>query len=93
MQKSQKNYKFIISGSVQGVFYRKTVFEDALAHEINGYVKNLPDGSVEACATLDEEEYFIFLDILKKGSYLSIVDDVKIEVIEEQFMDGFEIRF
>ncbi len=39
-----------ISGLVQGVGFRSLVKRYALAHNIKGFVRNLPDGKVEICA-------------------------------------------
>ncbi|HEY9130555.1 MAG TPA: acylphosphatase [Dyella sp.] len=41
---------FIVSGRVQGVFYRASTREQALALGLTGYAKNLDDGSVEVLA-------------------------------------------
>jgi len=38
----------IISGRVQGVFYRHNTMKKAVELELKGWVKNLPDGNVEA---------------------------------------------
>lgn len=38
----------IIKGFVQGVWFRATTQEQALAHHVNGWVKNTSDGNVEA---------------------------------------------
>ena len=38
----------IIKGFVQGVWFRATTQEQALAHHVTGWVKNTPDGNVEA---------------------------------------------
>ena len=43
-----------IEGKVQGVFFRKTVKKYADQYNVKGYVKNLPDGSVEILAQGDE---------------------------------------
>ena len=38
----------VIAGKVQGVFYRATAMEEAQRLGLSGFVKNLPDGAVEA---------------------------------------------
>ena len=39
--------RIVFSGRVQGVFFRATSAEIAQHHPVTGYVRNLPDGSVE----------------------------------------------
>jgi acylphosphatase len=41
-------YRVLVSGRVQGVFYRDTCRRVAQQHGVNGWVRNLPDGRVEA---------------------------------------------
>lgn len=43
--------RFLVSGRVQGVFYRASTREQALALGLSGYAKNLPDGRVEVVAS------------------------------------------
>jgi acylphosphatase len=52
--------KFLISGEVQKVGYRYFAQRAAARHQITGYVRNLPDGRVEAMAEgpLDSVEAF-----------------------------------
>ena len=88
-----KSYRFKVSGKVQGVFYRKNVYNNSLAKDFSGYVKNLPDGSVEACVTCSEKDIDTFIDILKKGSPKSIVEDIKKLPCDEIFSGYFEIRY
>ena len=91
-----KAYRFIVSGKVQGVFYRKSIKEMASLGQIQGYVKNLPNGDVEVVAYLWEDQVQDMLNILKNGSPLSEVKDIKYEEVEldedEIVYDGFEIR-
>jgi acylphosphatase len=88
-----ESYKFIVRGKVQGVYFRKTIYENATLVNINGYVKNLDDGSVEAGITPKNDlELKQFRKILNKGSMLSRVDRIKMFESDEQFSDGFEIR-
>jgi acylphosphatase len=42
--------RFLISGDVQGVGYRFFAQRAAARHQVRGYVRNLPDGRVEALA-------------------------------------------
>lgn len=71
------NYKFIIKGTVQKVYYRKTVCENAKKHNFNGYVKNLTNGDVEAAITCTDKELEIFINILQKGSIKSKVTKIE----------------
>ncbi len=89
---SMRNYKFIISGKVQGVYYRKNVKNNALDYGFSGYVKNMPDGSVEAGVTCEESELDNFINILKKGSKRSNVTDIKQLECSETFTHNFTIR-
>ncbi|NOZ90463.1 MAG: acylphosphatase [Epsilonproteobacteria bacterium] len=87
-------YKFIVHGKVQGVFYRKFVSQNAMKNQIQGYVKNLPDGTVEAVALLYDEDVEKFKKILEDGSPLSRVEKIETSILEEDDLiyDGFEIR-
>ncbi len=91
-----KAYRFIVSGKVQGVFYRKSIKEMASLGQIQGYVRNLSDGSVEVVAYLWEDQVQDMLNLLQNGSPLSEVEDIKYEEVEldedEIVYDGFEIR-
>jgi acylphosphatase len=94
IRKSMKNYKFIIKGKVQGVYYRKTIYENSTLVNFNGYVKNLSDGSVEACISVkDEIELKQFKTILKKGSMSSKVESIEKFEIEEKYENGFSIQY
>jgi len=87
-----KNYKFIISGKVQGVYYRVSVKNNALNSKYKGYVKNLPDGTVEACVSCLDSELPDFIEILQAGSKSSNVTDIKQFDCDMIFTDSFDIR-
>jgi acylphosphatase len=90
-----EQYRFIIFGKVQGVYYRKFVSQNAMKRSVRGYVKNLPDGTVEVVAELIDDELEEFLDILKDGSPLCKVEEIRHEIDDEADLiyDGFEIRY
>ena len=87
-----KSYKFIISGKVQGVYYRVNIKNSALKSNYKGYVKNLSDGSVEAGVTCKESQLHDFIDILKQGSKYSNVTNIEQSEHYEVFNNTFEVR-
>lgn len=85
-------YQCIVSGRVQGVFYRSYVQKMASEAGFDGYVMNLSNGDVEACVTpKDDKTLQYFLDILKAGSPYSRVDHIDTRQIDVKFNDGFVI--
>ena len=88
-------YRFMIHGRVQGVFYRKFVSQAMMKKQYKGYIQNVSDGSVEVVAEVFDDDFDTFMSILKKGSPLSSVEEVKYEIFNEaEFTtDGFEIRY
>ena len=87
-----KNYKFIISGKVQGVYYRANINKNALESGYSGYVKNKTDGTVEAAVSCEESQIKDFITILKNGSPYSNVTNIKQLECSETFSGDFEIR-
>jgi len=86
-------YKFLISGKVQGVWYRKFVSQNAKKNGFKGYVKNLEDGRVEAVANINnEDELKRFIEILKEGSPYSVVENIEYFPVEDMEFNDFEIR-
>jgi acylphosphatase len=88
-----QSYRFIIKGLVQGVYYRKTIYENAKKSNIQGYVKNLQNGDVEAVANLDSSNFDTFISILKKGSSISNVTNVLSSKINANHFKDFSIRY
>ncbi len=87
-------YKFNITGKVQGVFYRKSIQQMGAMGQIQGYVKNLDDGSVEVVAFLYDDQLEDFMRLLKNGSPLSDVKEITHEILDNDDLiyDGFEIK-
>lgn len=88
-----KSFKYIISGKVQGVYYRKYTSDTALKEGFKGYVRNLQDGNVEACVSCEDKDHDKFLSILKKGSPASSVENIQRVETDEIFSQPFEIRY
>ena len=60
--------KCLVSGRVQGVFYRATAAQFARQFGITGYAKNLLDGRVELLACGEEDSLRRFIEALWTGS-------------------------
>ncbi|MFO7872470.1 MAG: acylphosphatase [Candidatus Undinarchaeales archaeon] len=90
-----KRVKVKIHGKVQGVFYRANTRDTADELEINGWVKNMPDGTVEAVFEGENEKVDEMIEWCKKGSPASDVKKVDVqseEKIENKKFTGFEVR-
>jgi len=88
-----KTFRIFITGSVQGVFFRKYVKDNAEKLNIRGYVRNLVDGRVEVLAEGSDDHVKQFLELCKLGSRQSEVKDVKYEEIKHQNFKDFRISF
>jgi tRNA U55 pseudouridine synthase TruB len=86
-------FKAKVFGKVQGVGYRYFIKDKARNLDILGYVKNLPDGTVEVLAQGKEANLQKLIHELKKGPFLAKVE--KLSVIFQKPLDiykQFEIR-
>lgn len=88
-----RSRRYVVSGKVQGVWYRKHLQAMAREEGFSGYVRNLPDGRVEAAVSCGTEaEFGRFEALLKEGSPLSRVDAIAFEESDGVFEGGFEVR-
>ncbi|MCC6004019.1 MAG: acylphosphatase [Thermofilum sp.] len=71
--------RILVSGLVQGVFYRATMREVARSLGVTGWVRNLPDGRVEAVAEGDEDAVKKLIEWAKQGPPLARVEKVDVE--------------
>ncbi len=86
--------RIIVKGRVQGVGYRFFTQRTALELGIRGYVRNLPDGTVEVVAEGSPEVIEKFIERLKEGPPLAIVEDMEIqEVPPDEEFETFEVRY
>ncbi len=91
-----KRAKLQIKGIVQGVFYRKSAKIEADRLGLFGYVKNLPNGDVEAEVLGAEEAIRKFIDWAKVGPKRAKVDVVEVTYLdpnEGERFNKFEIRY
>ena len=81
----------IVSGRVQGVFFRANVRNKAVELGLHGYAKNLPDGNVEVVAQGDEKKVNELVDFIKKGPGVASVTGIQVKHKEPENFKSFEI--
>jgi acylphosphatase len=81
-----------VSGRVQGVYYRATTRETARERGVDGWVKNLEDGRVEAVFEGEPDAVEAMIEWCQTGSPQARVNDVEVEYEDPTGISGFEIR-
>jgi len=83
-----------VSGRVQGVFFRSETQDEALRHGLTGWVRNLPDGRVEAVFEGEKDRVERLIEFCRRGPPGARITNV--EVIWENYTGefrGFRIRY
>lgn len=82
----------LIAGRVQGVSFRASTREKAMELGVRGWVRNLPDGRVEALLQGEVEAVEALKKWLWRGPSLAQVVDVQSEMVEIPEIQMFEVR-
>jgi acylphosphatase len=83
------NARFLVSGKVQGVFFRASARHEALRLGLHGHARNLADGRVEVIASGSDEALRELEQWLRRGPPAARVDDVSRSGHEEAVQEGF----
>lgn len=81
----KKANRVIIQGTVQGVFFRQFVKENADKMGLRGFVRNLSDGNVEIVVEGEGETIERFLGVMRKGPEHSQIRNM---IVEEKKWSG-----
>ncbi len=81
-----------VSGEVQGVNFRGATHEKAEELGLNGWVRNLQDGRVEAVFEGEPEAVRQMIEWCESGPSSADVDDVSVEQETPEGLSGFEVR-
>lgn len=84
--------QFLISGRVQGVFYRRFAKQSAEALNITGWTRNLEDGRVEIHGFGTETQLVSYKTKLKKGPIAAKVKDIVVHRVEWENYADFHIK-
>lgn len=85
-----KEVECIISGKVQGVFFRNYIKDKAHELGLVGFVQNMPEGSVEVLIQGEEEDIETLLEHIKKGPVFSNIRNIDItwaDALQDTFTD------
>ena len=83
----QQRVRLLVSGNVQGVFFRQALKVVAKKNNVSGWVRNLKDRRVEAVFEGDSKSISSVIEWARAGPANSRIDDI--EVINEEFKNEF----
>lgn len=85
----------IVSGRVQGVFFRAYTCEEAQRLGLYGWVRNLPNGSVEVLAEGEPQKLEALKSFCRQGPPYARVDHLEVfdEVPEDRPLSSFTILY
>ena len=87
----KKSIRLYITGTVQGIFYRAFIKENAEKLDIKGFVRNLEDGRIEIFIEGNPEPINKMIEICKKGPKHSEIKKVEEKVEKFQDFKSFKI--
>ena len=83
--------RVVVTGYVQGVYFRETTRRRALQAGVSGWVRNRPDGAVEAVFEGEREAVERLVAFCKEGPRGARVDRVDVAAEEPERLDGFTV--
>lgn len=86
------SFRYVVRGRVQGVGYRYFARRNAQALGLSGFVRNLPDGSVEVVAEGGEDALASLERALREGPAFAAVDSCERVPAAVRGVPGFDIR-
>ncbi|WP_207957636.1 acylphosphatase [Streptomyces sp. YIM 98790] len=84
--------RVVVSGRVQGVFFRDSCRSEAIVQGVAGWVRNLPDGSVEAVFEGEPEAVARMVEWAHRGSPSAVVEAVRETEEEPEGLTAFDVR-
>lgn len=78
-------------GRVQGVFFRESTRRAAESRGVAGWVRNAPDGSVEAVFEGDREAVDSMVEFCRRGPGHADVESLDVATEEPEGLDGFSV--
>lgn len=92
MNDARVRVRVLVSGRVQGVWFRQSTAQEALSLDVGGWVRNVDDGRVEAVFEGSPTAVNRALAYVRRGPDRARVDDVEIEYEPPLGERGFTVR-
>ncbi len=86
----KKSVKLFIHGTVQGVFFRKFIKEQADKLGVAGFARNLEDGRVEVWLEGDSKQVNEMIEICRQGPKHSQIK--RLDIVDEKFQGMKEFK-
>ena len=88
-----KAVRFLVGGKVQGVWFRASTRDRAVALNLRGFARNLPDGRVEVLAIGEDDAVEGLAQWLHYGPSQARVDELeRLDAEDDAGIAGFEVR-
>jgi acylphosphatase len=84
--------RVVVTGSVQGVFFRDTARRRAEAEGVAGWISNRSDGAVEAVFEGEPEAVEELVEFCRRGPSRAEVASVEVTEEEPEGLSGFQVR-
>ncbi len=89
-----KKVRVVVTGRVQGVWFRAATRDKAQQLGVNGYVRNMVNGDVEFVAEGNDAEVDRLIQWARQGPPLARVADIKVEVLQyDNEYTGFKVGY
>ena len=85
--------RVLVSGEVQGVYFRDTCRREATRHGVAGWIRNRPDGSVEAVFEGPSDRVDRLVDWARRGPRGARVDHLEVFDESPVGLTGFTVRW
>jgi acylphosphatase len=89
---STVRYRLLISGRVQGVFFRDSLRRQADERGVAGWVRNLSDGRVEAILEGPPDRVEALVEWARHGPPQASVEQVSVQAEPPEGITGFAVR-
>ena len=88
-----KALRFLVGGKVQGVWFRASTRDRAVALNLRGFARNLPDGRVEVLALGEDDAVEQLAQWLHYGPPQARVEELeRLDAEDDESIDSFEVR-